>query len=33
VEIENDKAEIEEGKCSVIKKDVEEKKTITETKL
>ena len=33
MEIENNKAEIEESKCSVIKKDVEEKKAITEEKL
>lgn len=33
MEIENSKAEIEEEKCSVIKKDVEQKKAVTEEKL
>lgn len=33
MEIENDKAEVEAGKCAVIKKDVEEKKAYTEEKL
>jgi dynein heavy chain len=33
VEVENNKAEVEAEKCAVIKKDVEEKKAITEEKL
>lgn len=33
VEIENNKAEVEADKCAVIKKDVEEKKAVTEEKL